>query len=100
MGPKTTAACQKFGAIHCVYPGGCAVVAGTHVKKISEVFWREIGMPECMWVMEVEEFGPLIISIDAYGNNLFEENRKLFEEEKARLVQEVKQAVARYSSPE
>lgn len=75
MGPKTTEACQKHKAIHCVFVGGCAVSAASRVEKIEDCFWRELGMPECEWVMKVNEFGPLIVSIDTHGNNLFVENK-------------------------
>ena len=30
-------------------------------------------MPETLWNCRVKEFGPLIVSIDPEGNNLFEE---------------------------
>ena len=38
MGPNTERACKEFGAIHCVFPAGCAVVAATEVEKIVEPF--------------------------------------------------------------
>ena len=75
MGPKTTEACQKYKTIHCVWVGGCAVSAASCVEKIEDCFWRELGMPECEWVMKVKEFGPLIVSIDTHGENLFVENK-------------------------
>lgn len=78
MGPKTTAACEKFKTIHCVFVGGCAVTAASHVEKIEDCFWRELGMPECEWVMKVHEFGPLIVSIDTHGHNLFVENKAAY----------------------
>ena len=34
MGPNTERACKEFGAIHCVFPAGCAVVAATEVQRI------------------------------------------------------------------
>jgi len=74
MGEKTTASCRKYGAIHCVYPGGCAVLGAEQIEKIEDVFWPELGMAECLWVMKAVEFGPLIVSIDTHGNNLFAEN--------------------------
>jgi len=74
MGEKTTAACREYGAIHCVYPGGCAVLGAGQIEKIEGVFWQELGMAECLWVMRTGEFGPLIVSIDTQGNNLFAEN--------------------------
>ena len=75
MGPATAAACQKFKAIHCVAMGGCAVSAACQVEAIEDCFWRELGMPECEWVMRVKEFGPLVVSIDAHGGNLYAENK-------------------------
>lgn len=78
MGPNTERACKKFGAIHCVFPAGCAVVAATEVLKIQEHHWDELGMPETLWVCKVREFGPLIVSIDANGRNLFEEQKVLY----------------------
>ena len=74
MGNKTAAACREHRVIHCVYPGGCAVLGAGQVERIENVFWRELGMPECLWVMRVREFGPLIVSIDAGGNNMFADN--------------------------
>lgn len=96
MGPKTTAACQEHGAIHCVYPGGCAVSASRHVSRISDVFWRELGMPECMWVFEVEEFGPLVVSIDMYGGNLFESNRAVYQNSRAVVGKQLREQVSGY----
>ena len=78
MGEKTTSACREYRAIHCVYPGGCAVLGASQIEKIENVFWQELGMAECLWVMKTNEFGPLIVSIDTQGNNLFAENSKYY----------------------
>ena len=96
MGEKTAEACKKFKAIHCNFPGGCAVQAACSVKKIRDVKWRELGMPECMWVMEVEEFGPLTVTIDTEGNNLFTENKKFYKQQKEKLISEVKKELKNY----
>jgi len=74
MGAKTAAACREHGVLHCVYPGGCAVLGAQQVEAIDGVYWEELGMPECVWVMRVRDFGPLIVSIDTEGNNMFAEN--------------------------
>jgi L(+)-tartrate dehydratase beta subunit len=71
MGAGTENACRTFGAIHCVYPGGCAVLGAEQIEKIETVFWHELGMAECMWILKAREFGPLIVSIDTKGNNIF-----------------------------
>ena len=74
MGEGTAAAWREHGAIHCVYPGGCAVLGASQIDKIEDVFWPELGMAECIWAMKTSCFGPLIVSIDTHGNNLFTEN--------------------------
>lgn len=42
----------------------------------------ELGMPETLWCCKVKEFGPLIVSIDTNGDNLFEQNKVAFNERK------------------
>ena len=86
MGDKTAEGCGLYKAVHAVFPGGCAVLAASQVEEVECVKWLDLGMPEAMWVMRVREFGPLIISIDTKGNNLFENNKKLFNEKKERCV--------------
>lgn len=86
MEQKTAAACKTFGAVHCAFPGGCAVVAAQQIEKIIDSKWLDLGMPEALWVLKVKEFGPLVVSIDTKGNNLFENNRKLFDERLERLI--------------
>ena len=76
MGPATAAACQKYKAVHCVAMGGCAVSAAAQVEAIEGCYWRELGMPECMWILRVREFGPLVVSIDAHGGDLFAQTRR------------------------
>jgi len=77
MGEKTVKACGKYGAVYCAFTGGAAVLAAQAIKKVRDVFWlEELGMPECLWVFEVERFGPLTVTIDTHGNNLMEEVKK------------------------
>lgn len=89
MGPNTVEGCQTYKAVHAVFPGGCAVLAATEVEEIERVEWLELGMPEALWVCRVKEFGPLIISIDTKGNNLFETNKARFNEKKVPIVKDI-----------
>lgn len=89
MGPNTVEGCQTHKAVHAVFPGGCAVLAATEVEEIERVEWLELGMPEALWVCRVKEFGPLIISIDTKGNNLFETNKAIFNEKKIPIVKDI-----------
>ena len=89
MGPNTEYACKNFKAIHCVFPAGNAVVAAMEVEEIVDAQWRDLGMPETLWHCRVKEFGPLIVSIDTEGRNLFEENKVLFNERKDKAIEEI-----------
>ena len=89
MGPNTEAGCRENKVIHCVFPAGCAVMAATTVEEIEDAHWRDLGMPETLWVCRVKEFGPLIVSIDAEGNNIFEQNKVLFNERKDKVLEEL-----------
>jgi L(+)-tartrate dehydratase beta subunit len=89
MGEKTADACRARKVIHCVYPGGCAVLGAGQIDAIRAVCWEELGMPECIWVMEARAFGPLIVSIDTLGNNLFTENAVLLSSKKEMSIMRV-----------
>ncbi len=94
MGKNTEEGCKTHKAIHVVYPAGCAVLAATQVEEIERAEWRDLGMPETLWVCRVKEFGPLIVSIDAEGNNLFEQNKKIFNEKKEKVYSEISKQVS------
>ncbi|MGE4284606.1 MAG: L(+)-tartrate dehydratase subunit beta [Clostridia bacterium] len=89
MGPKTVEGCAEHKAIHAVFPAGCAVLAATEVEEIERVEWIDLGMPEALWVSRVKEFGPLIISIDTHGGNLFEQNKVIFNKRKDEQIEEI-----------
>ena len=89
MKENTERACKEFGAIHCVFPAGNAVVAATEVEEIVRAEWRDLGMPETLWNCRVKEFGPLIVSIDANGDNLFEERKVEYNKKKDAATEEI-----------
>lgn len=89
MGSNTEYACKNFGAIHCVFPAGNAVVAATEVQEIVDANWRELGMPETLWSCHVKMFGPLIVSIDSYGRNFFEEQKVIYNQRKEEVYNEI-----------
>jgi len=93
MGEETAKGCLENKAVHAVFPGGCAVVAATKVEEIEQAEWKDLGMPETLWVSRVREFGPLIISIDTKGRNIFEENKKTFNERKGNILKNIHEQV-------
>jgi L(+)-tartrate dehydratase beta subunit len=89
MGAETAAGCVENKAVHAIFPGGCAVLAATQVEKIEGAEWKDLGMPETLWINRVKEFGPLIISIDTKGNNLIEQNKARFNERKKPILEKI-----------
>jgi L(+)-tartrate dehydratase beta subunit len=94
MKEGTMKACMEFKALHVVYPAGCAVCAATQVEEIEQAEWRDLGMPETLWVCRIKEFGPLVVSIDTYGNNLFEQNKITFNRRKEEVYSEIASQVS------
>lgn len=89
MAQGTMEGCKEYKALHCVFPAGCAVVAAATVEEVEDANWRDLGMPETLWTCRVKEFGPLIVSIDTHGRNLFEENKVIFNEKKDKAIEEI-----------
>lgn len=73
MSSEVAEALKKRGAVYCHYTGGTGVLAAKNIKRIVGVEWSNLGIPEAIWMFEVENFGPLIVTMDAKGNSLYEQ---------------------------
>jgi len=89
MGKRTTEATAKYGAVYGAFTGGAAILAAKAINNVKKVEWFDLGMPEAMWILEVEEFGPLVVAIDSHGNNLFMEVEKKVEQNKQKIYQKL-----------
>ncbi len=67
---------MKGKAVYLAYTGGAGALAARSIKRVKAVHWEDLGMPEAVWVFEVEKFGPCIVAIDAHGNSLYEKVEK------------------------
>jgi fumarate hydratase subunit beta len=72
MGKETSDVMKEYGCVYLAITGGAAVLAAKGIKKVKGVEWLELGMPEAVWILEGENFGPLIVAMDVHGNSLFE----------------------------
>jgi L(+)-tartrate dehydratase alpha subunit len=62
---------KKHGAV-CLstMPYGIGAIYGKAVKGVRNVFWKDkLGISEAMWLLEVEELGPLLVEGDTLGNS-------------------------------
>jgi tartrate/fumarate subfamily iron-sulfur-dependent hydro-lyase beta chain len=90
MGERTAIACQQYGCVYGAFTGGAALLAARGIKKVRDVYWlEELGMPECLWVYDVKDFGPMIVTIDTHGGNLTADVGAKVYERRDRLIEEM-----------
>ena len=54
---------------------GTGALLGRGIKAVEAVNWLdELGIAQAMWILRVENFGPLLVESDMAGNSLFERN--------------------------
>jgi fumarate hydratase subunit beta len=73
MGEGTQEALKKYVGVYLLAPPGCGVLQAKFVKRILAVHWLDLGMPEAIWVLEVSNWGPLVVAMDSHGGNLFKD---------------------------
>lgn len=66
------------GAVYLTTVGyGTGALLGRGIKRVREVHWlEELGIAQALWLLEVENFGPLLVESDRRGNSLFERNNR------------------------
>jgi L(+)-tartrate dehydratase beta subunit len=64
------------GAVYLTTVGyGTGALLGRGIKGVEAVNWLdELGIAQAMWILRVENFGPLLVESDIHGNSLFERN--------------------------
>ena len=73
MGDKTLAALNEHGAGYLHAIGGLASLLAPSVKEVKEVFMlEEFGVPEAMWVIDVEDF-PAVVTMDSHNKSIHSE---------------------------
>ena len=76
---EVIAAMKAYGAVYFGAIGGCGALLGKCVKKRELVAYEDLGA-EAICRLEVEDF-PVVVIIDAEGNNLYETGRKAYLEQ-------------------
>ena len=70
MGDKTLAGLGEHGAVYLHAVGGAAQVLARAIPRVEKVFMlSEFGVPEALWVIEVERF-PVMVTMDSHGTSL------------------------------
>jgi len=61
----------EIPAVYLQYPGGAGALISKFIHRVQSVEWLDLGSPEAAWVLEVREFGPLVVAIDTHGGDLY-----------------------------
>jgi fumarate hydratase subunit beta/L(+)-tartrate dehydratase beta subunit len=73
LGDGSMQAFKKYGMVYLLAAPGCGVLHAQAVKQVMRVHWlEEMGMPEAIWVLEVKEWGPLMVGMDSVGSSIFQ----------------------------
>ena len=75
-GPEVIEAMKKHGAIYFGAIGGCGALLSKCIKSSEIVAYKDLGA-EAIRRLEVEDF-PVIVIIDAEGNNLYETGKAAY----------------------
>lgn len=89
MGERTLAALKEVGAVYCSFTGGCGALAAKGLKEVRAYEWSDLGMPEALWVITAEEFGPLLVTMDSHGNSLHAEMDELVQSRKDKIYSKI-----------
>lgn len=76
MDPSVLKALHDCGAVYLSMTGGTAVLGARMVKKVLGLEWEDLGMAEAVWLLEVEDFGPLTVTMDSRMGDLYEDVRR------------------------
>jgi fumarate hydratase subunit beta len=76
MGRMVLDALHGSGAVYLSMTGGTAVLGARMVKRVVSLIWEDLGMSEAVWVLEVEDFGPLTVTMDSHMGDLYEAVRQ------------------------
>lgn len=71
MGSGTQEACRHYGYVYLQAAPGCAALLAKGIRRIRNVTWLEMGMPEAVWELEADGFGPLVVAMDTTGESVY-----------------------------
>ncbi|MCD1296204.1 fumarate hydratase [Methanocella sp. CWC-04] len=76
MDKSTLKALHDSCSAYLSMTGGIAVIGARMVENVAGVEWLDLGLAEAVWKLEVKDFGPLTVTMDAHMNDLYENVRQ------------------------
>ncbi|HUK27943.1 MAG TPA: fumarate hydratase C-terminal domain-containing protein [Candidatus Acidoferrales bacterium] len=59
-----------FGAIYSEFTGGASALAVSKIVRVKKRLLEDLGPTELVWIWEVKDFGPLLVTQDHQGNDI------------------------------
>lgn len=59
-----------FGAVYSEFTGGASALAVSKIVRVKRRLLEELGPTELVWIWEVKDFGPLLVTQDHQGGDL------------------------------
>jgi fumarate hydratase subunit beta len=63
----------NFGAVYSEFTGGASALAVSKIVRVKNRLLEELGPTELVWIWEVKEFGPLLVTQDHQGGDIKKE---------------------------
>jgi fumarate hydratase subunit beta len=77
MGAATRKMLVERGSAYLAAVGGTGALGARSVAEVLDVVWLEdLGMPDAVWVLRLDGYGPLVVSMDSQGRDLHEETAR------------------------
>ena len=61
---------MNFGAVYSEFTGGASALAVSKIVRVKKRLHEDLGPTELVWIWEVKDFGPLLVTQDHQGNDL------------------------------
>ncbi|MDH3280926.1 MAG: fumarate hydratase C-terminal domain-containing protein [Gammaproteobacteria bacterium] len=61
---------KELGGVYLAIVGGTAALETTWIQRIVDVDMDDLN-PESLWQFKIEDFGPLLVAMDAHGGSLY-----------------------------
>lgn len=88
---------MKHGAVCLTTVGyGLGAIYGRAIKKVIDVHWvEELGLSEALWVLDLDDLGPLLVEGDIKGNSFFSQVNEQINDQLSPLYEGLKPPVFR-----
>lgn len=71
VGGEVASSLSSLGCVYLAFTGGAAALASESIGEVEDLIWEDLGVPEALWFLKVEGFGPLVVAVDTHGNDLY-----------------------------